>query len=64
MKANGVSQKSRKSRHAVCAVSKDDDVVEMDLLVAYGHEGMDITLRDRQGLGRLWLSGTVPWKRW
>jgi hypothetical protein len=47
----------------VCAVSKDDDVVAVDLLVAYGHEGMDTALRDRQGLERLWLSGTVPWKR-
>jgi hypothetical protein len=61
MKANGVSQKSRKSRHAVWAVSKHDDVLEMDLLVAYGHEGMDTTRRDRQGLERLWLSGTLPW---
>ena len=34
---------------------------------AYKHEGfwqcMD-TLRDKQGLERLWLAGTPPWKRW
>ena len=57
-------------------LSKDDDVLEVDLLerlasegqlAAYRHEGfwqcMD-TLRDKQGLERLWLSGTPPWKRW
>jgi hypothetical protein len=22
------------------------------------------TLRDKQGLERLWLAGTPPWKRW
>jgi hypothetical protein len=44
-------------------LSKDDEVLEVDLLVACGHEGMD-TLRDRQGLERLGLSGTPPWKRW
>jgi glucose-1-phosphate cytidylyltransferase len=57
-------------------LSKEDDVLEVDLLerltgdgelAAYRHEGfwqcMD-TLRDKQGLERLWLSGTPPWKRW
>jgi glucose-1-phosphate cytidylyltransferase len=55
---------------------KDDDVLEVDLLerltedgqlAGYRHEGfwqcMD-TLRDKQGLERLWLSGSPPWKRW
>jgi glucose-1-phosphate cytidylyltransferase len=55
---------------------KDDDVLEVDLLerltedgqlAGYRHEGfwqcMD-TLRDKQGLERLWLSDTPPWKRW
>ena len=36
-------------------------------LAAYRHEGfwqcMD-TLRDKQGLERLWLAGAPPWKRW
>ena len=54
----------------------DDDVLEVDLLerltedgqlAGYRHEGfwqcMD-TLRDKQGLERLWLSDTPPWKRW
>jgi hypothetical protein len=45
-------------------LSKNDHVLEVDLLVAYGYEGMDTTLRDRQGLERLWLSETLPWKRW
>jgi len=57
-------------------LNKDDDVLEVDLLerltgdgqlAAYRHKGfwqcMD-TLRDKQGLERLWLSGTPPWKRW
>jgi glucose-1-phosphate cytidylyltransferase len=57
-------------------LSKDDDVLEVDLLErltgdgqlsAYRHEDfwqcMD-TLRDKQGLERLWLTGTPPWKRW
>jgi glucose-1-phosphate cytidylyltransferase len=57
-------------------LNKDDDVLEIDLLerltgdgqlAAYRHDGfwqcMD-TLRDKQGLERLWLSGTPPWKRW
>ena len=57
-------------------LSKDDDVLEVDLLerltgdgqlAGYRHEGfwqcMD-TLRDKQGLERLWLGGAPPWKRW
>jgi glucose-1-phosphate cytidylyltransferase len=57
-------------------LNKDDDVLEVDLLerltsdgqlAAYRHEGfwqcMD-TVRDKQVLERLWLSGTPPWKRW
>jgi glucose-1-phosphate cytidylyltransferase len=57
-------------------LSKDDAVLEIDLLerltedgelAAYRHEGfwqcMD-TLRDKQGLERLWLAGAPPWKRW
>ena len=58
-------------------LSKDEDVLEVvDLLerltsdgqlAAYRHEGfwqcMD-TLRDKQGLERLWLAGAPPWKRW
>ena len=57
-------------------LSKDEDVLEVDLLerltgdgqlAAYRHEGfwqcMD-TLRDKQGLERLWLTGPPPWKRW
>jgi glucose-1-phosphate cytidylyltransferase len=57
-------------------LSKDEDVLEVDLLerlagegqlAAYRHEGfwqcMDTT-RDKQGLERLWLSETPPWKRW
>jgi glucose-1-phosphate cytidylyltransferase len=57
-------------------LSKDDDVLEVDLLerltsdgqlAGYRHEGfwqcMD-TLRDKQGLERLWFTGTPPWKRW
>ena len=36
-------------------------------LAGYKHEGfwqcMD-TLRDKQGLERLWLAGAPPWKRW
>jgi glucose-1-phosphate cytidylyltransferase len=56
-------------------LSKDEDVLEVDLLerltedgqlAGYRHEGfwqcMD-TLRDRQGLERLW-AGEAPWKRW
>jgi glucose-1-phosphate cytidylyltransferase len=55
---------------------KDEDVLEVDLLerltadgelAAFRHHGfwqcMD-TLRDKQGLERLWLSGAPPWKRW
>jgi glucose-1-phosphate cytidylyltransferase len=54
----------------------DQDVLEVDLLerltadgqlAAFKHEGfwqcMD-TLRDKQALERLWLSGAPPWKRW
>jgi glucose-1-phosphate cytidylyltransferase len=57
-------------------LSKDEDVLEVDLLerlteagqlAAYRHDGfwqcMD-TLRDKQGLERLWLTETPPWKRW
>jgi glucose-1-phosphate cytidylyltransferase len=57
-------------------LSKDEDVLEVDLLerltsdgqlAGYKHEGfwqcMD-TLRDKQGLERLWVAGTPPWKRW
>ena len=57
-------------------LSKDDDVLEVDLLerltrdrqlAAYRHEGfwqcMD-TLRDKQGLERLWHAEAPPWKRW
>jgi glucose-1-phosphate cytidylyltransferase len=57
-------------------LSKDEDVLEVDLLerladdgqlAAYRHQGfwqcMD-TLRDKQGLERLWLAGAPPWKRW
>ena len=57
-------------------LSKDDDMLEIDLLerlteggelAACRHEGfwqcMD-TLRDKQGLERQWLTGTPPWKRW
>jgi glucose-1-phosphate cytidylyltransferase len=57
-------------------LSKDEDVLEVDLLerltddgqlAAFRHQGfwqcMD-TLRDKQGLERLWLAGTPPWKRW
>ena len=57
-------------------LSRDEDVLEVDLLerltsdgqlAGYKHEGfwqcMD-TLRDKQGLERLWLAGTPPWKRW
>jgi glucose-1-phosphate cytidylyltransferase len=56
-------------------LTKDDDVLEVDLLerltsdgelAAYRHEGfwqcMD-TLRDKQALERLWRSAP-PWKRW
>jgi hypothetical protein len=45
-------------------LSKNDEVLELDLLVAYGHERMDTTLRDRKGYERLWLMETLPWKRW
>ena len=54
----------------------DDSSLEADALeslaserqlAAYQHAGfwqcMD-TLRDKQGLERLWLAGTPPWKRW
>jgi len=57
-------------------LSRDEDVLEVDLLerltsdgqlAGYKHEGfwqcMD-TLRDKQGLERLWLAGSPPWKRW
>jgi glucose-1-phosphate cytidylyltransferase len=57
-------------------LSRDEDVLEVDLLerltddgqlAAYRHQGywqcMD-TLRDKQGLDRLWHTGTPPWKRW
>lgn len=57
-------------------LSKDDDVLEVDLLerltgdgklAGYRHHGfwqcMD-TLRDKQGLERLWSSAAPPWKRW
>jgi glucose-1-phosphate cytidylyltransferase len=57
-------------------LSRDEDVLEVDLLerltsdgqlAGYKHEGfwqcMD-TLRDKQGLERLWAAGTPPWKRW
>src|SRR5262249_61964130 len=57
-------------------LTKDEDVLEIDLLerlthdgqlTAYRHEGfwqcMD-TLRDKHGLERLWLSGAPPWKGW
>jgi glucose-1-phosphate cytidylyltransferase len=57
-------------------LNKDDEVLEVDLLerlttdgqlAGYRHQGfwqcMD-TLRDKQGLERLWQSGTPPWKRW
>jgi glucose-1-phosphate cytidylyltransferase len=57
-------------------LDSDDDVLEVDLLerltadrelAAFRHRGfwqcMD-TLRDKQGLERLWLSGAPPWKRW
>ena len=61
---------------ALAYLSKDEDVLEVDLLerltgdgqlAAYRHEGfwqcMD-TLRDKQGLERLWSARTPPWKRW
>jgi glucose-1-phosphate cytidylyltransferase len=57
-------------------LENDEDVLEVDLLerltadgelAAFRHQGfwqcMD-TLRDKQGLERLWLSGAPPWKRW
>jgi glucose-1-phosphate cytidylyltransferase len=57
-------------------LDNDEDVLEVDLLerltadgelAAFRHQGfwqcMD-TLRDKQGLERLWLSGAPPWKRW
>jgi glucose-1-phosphate cytidylyltransferase len=44
-----------------------EKLVEMGELMAYKHDGywqcMD-TLRDKEGLEKIWKSGNAPWKKW